>query len=258
MKDTQTQWSCRKCQDKGIDEKRADKDSPFGIHNFCLECDKWKKMFHKRSKEKKQVNYRTEQKKEKIEFLLKKSGVSDRFREKTLADLKWSPELLKILKWYVDNFEKYRKEWRWIYFRWNIGTGKTHAMTALCNALIDTYFVPVMFVNLAEVANRVKATFWNWNAEAHNSDLFEKMKTTELLFIDDLGIEKPTDWLKENIFVIINYRYDKKLPTFITSNKSTQQLAVSFVPQIASRLNEMCKAIRFAGTDRRENNRPDF
>jgi DNA replication protein DnaC len=84
------------------------------------------------------------------------------------------------------------------------------------------------------------------------------MKKAKLLFIDDLGIEKTSDRYLENLYLIINYRYENKLPTIITSNMSLEDLEKHLTPQITSRIKSMCKIIQFTGKDRRNNLRPKF
>lgn len=109
---------------------------------------------------------------------------------------------------------------------------------------------------MSDASNRVKNTFDDNNKE--DSDLFEEMKKVEVLVIDDIGVEKVTEWLSEQLFLVINFRYEHKLPTLVTSNQSLDDLATLHKPQIASRLDEMCKSVRFTGEDRRQNQRPLF
>lgn len=84
------------------------------------------------------------------------------------------------------------------------------------------------------------------------------MKKAEMLVIDDIGVEKVTEWLSEQLFLVINYRYENSLPIIVTSNQSLEDLGQLHKPQIASRLDEMCKTVRFTGMDRRHTNRPGF
>lgn len=193
---------------------------------------------------------------ERVAKLLKKSKVWPKFSEKRLSDLKDSPKLFELCDKYVANFGDYQRKGWWLYFWGNLGSWKTHTATAVCNELIEKYFVEVLFVNLSEAADRVKSTFDA--SDKADQDLFEDMKKAELLVIDDIGVEKVTEWLSEQLYLIINHRYENNLPIIATSNQSLEDLWLLHKPQIASRLDEMCKSVKFAGKDRRKDKRPEF
>lgn len=85
---------------------------------------------------------------EKIDRMLKKSGVGPRFREKRLEDLKDSQALQDLCRKYCDNWQEHAAKGWGLYLWGNIGAGKTHAATAVCNSLIEDHLVQVLFVNL--------------------------------------------------------------------------------------------------------------
>lgn len=258
----QPTWSCRKCQDNGVDVgfgigQRTVWSEQWGTMPAFCDCEKGRearKAFIELPSS--QEHFKT-WKMEKIEKMLKKSGVAERFRTKRLSDLTDSPALLKLCNSFVDNWEKAKKEGWGLYLWGNVGTGKTHTATAIANELIERHFVTVMFVSIADVAARVRKTF-DSNQKDQDETLWEDMKKAELLVLDDFGMEKPTDWLKEQLFLVVNERYERQMPIIATSNQSLEDIAKAHFPQVASRLVEMCKAVRFAGEDRRKNLRPDF
>lgn len=84
------------------------------------------------------------------------------------------------------------------------------------------------------------------------------MKKVELLVIDDIGVESVSEWLAEQMFLVINQRYENRLPVIVTSNQSLEDLARTHRPQICSRLQEMCRVVQFKGADRRQDLRPSF
>ena len=47
--------------------------------------------------------------------------------------------------------------------------------------------------------------------------MFEGVRTTEILVLDDLGTESATPWAQEKLFQIINYRYNFQFPTVFTT-----------------------------------------
>lgn len=72
-----------------------------------------------------------------------------------------------------------------------------------------------------------------------------------LVVLDDFGREKPTEWATERLYVLINHRYNHRLPTIVTSNFTPQQLADRGYGPHISRLVEGTKLIRLDAPDYR-------
>jgi DNA replication protein DnaC len=72
-----------------------------------------------------------------------------------------------------------------------------------------------------------------------------------VLFIDDLGANKPTEWVRQITYYIINEREQRMLPIVITSNFSLEEIAEQIDTRISSRIIGMCKTIKLSGKDRR-------
>lgn len=230
---------------------------PYGASDACRECEKGKQVLQAWMQEPAQQETFRVWKMEKIERMLKRSGVWPRFREKRLTDLEDSKALKQLCETYCTNWKENAAKGWWLYLWGNIGAGKTHTATAVSNELIQNHLVQVLFLNLWEVAQRVKNTFEK-ETKQQDSTLFEDMKKVELLVIDDIGVEKVSDWLAEQIYLVVNHRYENRLPMIVTSNQSLEDLARTHRPQICSRLQEMCRVVKFTGTDRRKDLRPTF
>lgn len=71
------------------------------------------------------------------------------------------------------------------------------------------------------------------------------------LIVDDLGKAKPTEWVLEQLFRVLNRRYYQDLPIFVTSELSPGVLADRLGASIASRIGEMCVVLKATGADRR-------
>ena len=83
--------------------------------------------------------------------------------------------------------------------------------------------------------------------------------TAELLVLDDLGAERLTDWVEETMNLIVNTRYNDRLPTIFTSNhegvpdrENLDSLLCRVGDRMYSRLLEMCDFMEFTGPDYRE------
>lgn len=144
------------------------------------------------------------------------------------------------------------------YFYGQPGTGKTHLLTNLCCGLIDNGYKyrRITWANTSSVLTNIRSSFnkkYGYGEETEQEIVLKKLRTT-ILFLDDIGTESATDWAKEILYDVINYRYEERLATFISSNLSPQELANRLGDKFASRVIEMCKPIRVEGNDWRLKN----
>jgi len=139
------------------------------------------------------------------------------------------------------------------------GTGKTHLAVAILHELIERD-INGLFVTVPELLNEIRKDF-NVDKESKKSELLESIKTAEFLILDDLGAEKTSDWVREQLFMIINARYENMLPTIITTNikllpandKDIDNLESKVGARTVSRIIEMCNGIMLNGDDYRKN-----
>ena len=76
--------------------------------------------------------------------------------------------------------------------------------------------------------------------EQSYSDLFERLATVDLLHLDDLGAEKQTEWVIEQLYAVVNERYERQRALIVTSNVEPDDLEKQLGPRVVSRLVEMC------------------
>jgi len=81
--------------------------------------------------------------------------------------------------------------------------------------------------------------------------VLDRYRTVELLFIDDLGAAKTTEFVEEATYRLINGRYEDMRPSIFTSNLALPELKVAIGDRIASRLAETCTRVVLEGPDRR-------
>ena len=98
------------------------------------------------------------------------------------------------------------------------------------------------------------------DSEVSDKDYLNLYSSVDLFVIDDLEKEKPTEWVLEKLFLIVNNnRYNNYLPIVITTNYNRNQLRerlyinknYSIVDLIISRLYEMCCGIEIKDDDHR-------
>jgi DNA replication protein DnaC len=132
------------------------------------------------------------------------------------------------------------------------GRGKTHLCLALAIRLMrerrDVYFT-----RPGDVLNKIMALKMNNHVDNINDyqKLLERLKSVEILFLDDLGTENLTDPKKEVIFEILDERTKRKdsARTFITTNLSWPELNEKYHPRFTSRIEEVCSVEIVKGED---------
>jgi DNA replication protein DnaC len=102
------------------------------------------------------------------------------------------------------------------------GCGKTHLAAAIANRQIELG-VEVFFAVVPDLLDHLRGTFAP-GSEVSYDELFETVKTSPLLILDDLGTQSSTQWAQEKLFQILNHRYTADLPTVITTNEAIRQL----------------------------------
>src|SRR5260370_41930468 len=81
----------------------------------------------------------------------------------------------------------------------------------------------VFFAVVPDLLDHLRATFAP-GSDVSYDNLFETVKTSSLLILDDLGTQSSTQWAQEKLFQILNHRYTMNLPTVITTNEPIGKL----------------------------------
>lgn len=125
-----------------------------------------------------------------------------------------------------------------MYLHGPTGSGKTRLACAVANSLINELH-SVVYWNTPSLLEALKATF---DGEGTEAQIMEAAHDCDLLILDDLGSERPTEWVRGILYELINSRIDAGLPTIITSNfaPETPELAREEMlgARIMSRLND--------------------
>ena len=149
---------------------------------------------------------------------------------------------------YIDEFENvlYRRppydSQNGLLFYGKPGTGKTYIAACIANELIERNFT-VKFVNLPEVVEKISNSPFS-----ERENLFQDIVIRpNLLIIDDIGIERATEYMTEQIYKIIDSRYSVRKPMIVTSNKTPKDMFEAetvMAQRIYSRVLECCYAVK--------------
>ncbi len=142
-----------------------------------------------------------------------------------------SEEQLGALKSAYDHARNYAENPQgWLLFQGNYGSGKTHLAVAIANYRLERG-ESVLFMTVPDLLDHLRSTFAP-SSETQYDELFERVRNSPLLVLDDLGAESATPWAQEKLFQLINHRYLHRHHTIITTNVELDKLD----PRIRSRL----------------------
>jgi DNA replication protein DnaC len=143
------------------------------------------------------------------------------------------------------------------------GVGKTHLSVAILRRILLERKIqaPALFADYRSLLRDIKRSY-HPDAPATESDVLRPVLDAEPLVLDDMGGENPTLWVFDTLFYILNYRYNEKKLTIITTNFSDratkslagreETLADRVTVRLRSRLYEMCRDVSIAGDDYRQ------
>jgi DNA replication protein DnaC len=136
---------------------------------------------------------------------------------------------------------------RGLWFVGPVGTGKTTLAMLVSKAAIKAGR-SVAIYSLPRLLNEIRDTH---RTERSHVDLLDRLTAVDLLHIDDVGAERTTDWVLEELYSIVNARYEDKRSMVITTNLDYDELCAQISARTASRLAEMCDQLPLDGADRR-------
>ena len=141
---------------------------------------------------------------------------------------------------------------RGLWFMGDVGTGKTTlAMLVSKEALQQGYSVAIYSVPrlLAAIRDSYDAS----QGERSYTAFFDQLVSVDLLHLDDLGAEKQTEWVLEQLYSLVNERYEEERSIVVTTNLiDTGELEQQIGRRTVSRLTEMTDQLPLFGADLRE------
>ncbi len=118
----------------------------------------------------------------------------------------------------------------WLLLEGTYGCGKTHLAAAVGNTRLEQGDM-VLFITVPDLLDHLRSTYGP-TSEVGYDQMFDRIREAQVLILDDLGAENPSDWAQEKLFQLLNHRYSKRLTTVITTNVDLDTLD----PRIRSRL----------------------
>ena len=128
----------------------------------------------------------------------------------------------------------------WLVFMGTYGTGKTHLAAAIGHFRAAMGDEPI-FAVVPDLLDHLRATFSPTSSASYDS-VFAQVRTARLLVLDDLGTQSATPWAREKLYQVLNYRYETRLPTVITTSSTLDEID----PRIRSRMldERVCRVFK--------------
>jgi DNA replication protein DnaC len=169
------------------------------------------------------------------------TGIPKRFRgvsfeRKPIVDM--HPMILRQVKSYVRKIDDNIEQGSGMWFQGDVGTGKTSLAMLISKTAIDAghsvaiYSVPHLLADIKET----------YEADSTHSymSLFKRLTTVDLLHLDDLGAERSTEWVLEQLYSIVNERWQDEKSILVTTNLDVVDLREQIGERTVSRLAEIC------------------
>lgn len=209
------------------------------------------------------------------------TGVPARYKNCTIQNLPIkgeNPKIHEVIEKYLSNLNEYVNTKGVGLFLFSIpnkenpfgtGTGKSTTAITILNEYVlfsvkrhlkgeeELINNPALFVKASDLQNKYNAQFrGSFDNQQQASDGFyklkDRMKAVKLLVIDDIAVRDTTEAFKNELYEIIDHRATEGLTTIYTSNYPLSKLNEFLGERITSRIDGMCYALGFKGTDHRK------
>jgi DNA replication protein DnaC len=182
------------------------------------------------------------------------SGIPKRFRgvsfdRKPICDL--DPTVLREVRSFVNRIEERVEAGDGLWFYGDVGTGKTSLAMLVSKAALEAG-LSVAIYSVPRLLAEIKGTYDRDSGDSY-MQLFRRLCAVDLLHLDDLGAERTTDWVLEQLYSIVNERWQERRSIIVTTNLTDLgELREQLGARTVSRLAEICDdAIPIMGPDLR-------
>ena len=158
------------------------------------------------------------------------------------------PGIVRAVRDYIGRIDEHLEAGRGLWLMGPPGTGKT-TLAMLVSKAASEAGSSVAIYSLPRLLNEIRDTH---RAERSHVELLDRLTAVDLLHIDDVGAQRSTDWVLEELYSIVNARYEDQRSMLITTNiMDRDELCEQITPRTVSRLTEMCDELPLFGHDHR-------
>jgi DNA replication protein DnaC len=163
-------------------------------------------------------------------------------REPLISIERANPAVVREVRQYVRAIEAQLDAGRGLWFTGDVGTGKTTLAYLVSKAAMEADRTVAIY-SLPRLLGMLRDTY-DEGAPYSLNELIERLSAVDLLHIDDVGAEQTSPWVLEQLYAIVNTRYEDGKAIMVTTNLITPEGDAPLVEQIGkrtvSRLYEIC------------------
>lgn len=197
-------------------------------------------------------------------YQLRLSGIPDEYIDQTVERLPSDRENIDVLRNFV-SIAKKRKPKNGLYLYSALtGNGKTEAACAVAQSLIvdrtkraiatgKPIRQVVQFVNTTDLLDMLRRAMDDETEVERVRALQRRIEQAEFVVLDDLGAERPSEWVAERFYSIINGIWNRRdrQTLLVTSNVTLQALEMRLGARVRSRIEGLTAVLEFIGSDKR-------
>jgi DNA replication protein DnaC len=158
--------------------------------------------------------------------------------------------VVRPIRSFVRSLDENIDRGRGIWLFGDVGTGKTTLAMVVAKAALE-HGRSVAIYSLPRLLNEIRRTY-DEGSDSSYVQLLDRLAEVDLLHVDDLGAEKSSPWVLEQLYAIVNARYEGEKSMVITTNLDREALVDQITERTVSRLEEMCDVIPVFGADHRQ------
>jgi DNA replication protein DnaC len=151
---------------------------------------------------------------------------------------------------FIDDLDTRLEEGRGLWLFGDTGTGKTTLAMLVSKMALEAGH-SVAIYSLPKLLAHIRRTYDSEPGGDSYLAFFERLTSVDLLHIDDLGAEKRSDWVLEQLYALINERYEAQRSVLVTTNLPHEELEEQIGSRTVSRLSQICDEVPLFGDDRR-------
>jgi DNA replication protein DnaC len=170
------------------------------------------------------------------------------FERLTGPDFVAFPEQIRVARRFAASVDEQLDGGHGMWIMGDIGTGKTMLAMLISKAALDAARTVAIY-SLPRLLNLIRESIEDMDGVV---GFLDRLGGVDLLHIDDVGAENRTDWALEQLYSIVNTRYEEQRSIIITTNLQPDELSEQIGARTVSRLIEMCgDPLPLFGEDRR-------
>ena len=150
-----------------------------------------------------------------------------------------NPVVLKVVGDFLEEIEPRLDKGQGLWLSGGVGAGKTALAMLVSKTAIEAGRTVAIY-SLPKLLARIRATYEKDLGGDSYTQFFDRLISVDLLHLDDLGVEKRSDWVLEQLYAVVNERYETERSMVVTTNLEQPALEEQIGERTVSRLIEIC------------------